>query len=52
LRSQITTLLEENKILRQRNGADSQTDEINILKQENESLRKQLEKYLSLENTF
>ena len=55
LRSQITTLLEENKVLRQRNGSmtnESQIQEITIIKQENESLRKQLEKYLSLENTF
>ena len=55
LRSQITILLEENKVLRQRNGSmtnESQIQEITIIKQENESLRKQLEKYLSLENTF
>ena len=55
LRGQITILLEENKVLRQKNGSmpnEAQIHEIAILKQENERLRKQLEQYITLENTF
>jgi hypothetical protein len=55
LRGQITVLLEENRTLRQKNGSmqnESQIHEISFLKQENERLRKQLEQYLTLQNTF
>ena len=55
LKSQITVLLEENRVLRQKNGSmpsESQIHEITILKQENERLIKQLEQYINLENTF
>ena len=55
LRGQISILLEENKILREKNGSNPseiQIHEISILKQENEKLRRELEKYLTLETTF
>ena len=55
LRGQITVLLEENRTLRQKNGSmpnESQLHEISLLRQENERLRKQLEQYLTLQNTF
>ena len=55
LRGQISILLEENKILREKNGSkpsEIQIHEISILKQENEKLRRELEKYLTLETTF
>ena len=55
LRSQITILLEENKVLRQKNGSmpsQAQIHEITILKQENERLKKQLEQYINIETTF
>ena len=55
LRSQITIPLEENKVLRQKNGSmpsQAQIHEITILKQENERLKKQLEQYINIETTF
>ena len=55
LRDQIKILTEENRTLREKNGSnpsESQIHEITILKQENEQLRKQLEQYLNLQNTF
>ena len=55
LRGQISILLEENKILREKNGSNPseiQIHEISILKQENEKLKRELEKYLTLETTF
>ena len=55
LRGQIHVLLEENKVLRQKNGStlnDSQIHEISILKQENESLRSQLNQNIAIQNTF
>ena len=55
LKGQITILLEENKVLRQKNGSmpnEAQIHEIAILKQENERLRKQLEQYITLQSTF
>ena len=55
LRDQIKILTEENRTLREKNGSnpsESQIHEITILRQENEQLRKQLEQYLNLQNTF
>ena len=55
LRNQIQILSEENRTLREKNGSnpsESQIHEITILRQENEQLRKQLEQYLNLQNTF
>ena len=55
LRGQIHMLLEENKVLRQKNGStlnDSQIHEINFLKQENERLRTQLNQNIAIQNTF
>ena len=55
LKGQIHLLLEENKILREKNGSTPnqfQIHEINILKQELERLRQQLEKKMGIENTF
>ena len=55
LRGQIQILLEENKVLRQKNGStlnNSQIHEINILKQENERLRSQLNQNIAIQNTF
>ena len=55
LRNQIQILSEENRSLREKNGAkpsETQIHEITILRQENEQLRKQLEQYLNLQNTF
>ncbi len=55
LRNQIQILSEENRTLREKNGAkpsESQIHEITILRQENEQLKKQLEQYLNLQNTF
>ena len=55
LKGQVHLLLEENKILREKNGSfpnGAQIHEISFLKQEIDRLRKQLEQKLGIENTF
>ena len=55
LKAQIQILLEENKTLRENNGTrlnENQIHEINFLKEENEKLKKELEKYIALQSTF
>ena len=55
LKGQIHILLEENKILKEKNGSmpnQVQIHEINILKEENERIRKQLDETLGVKNTF
>ena len=55
LKGQIHILLEENRILRKKSGSmpnEAQIHEIKILKQENETLRRQLDKYIVEQNTF
>jgi len=50
LRNQIEILSNENKVLREKNGAkpkEEQIQEIKILRQENEQLKKQIEEYLN-----
>ena len=55
LRGQVSVLLEENRALRQKNNINPneiQINEIRILKQENERLRKQLEQNMGIQTTF
>ena len=50
IRNQIEILSNENKVLREKNGAkptEDQIHEITILRQENEQLKKQIEEYLN-----
>ena len=55
LKGKIHILLEENKVLREKNDYrpnEKQIHEISILKEENEKLKKKLEQYISVQNTF
>ena len=55
LKRQIQMILEDNRVLRAKsssNPSQVQTHEITTLKQENERLKKQLEKYIATESTF
>ena len=55
LKGKIHILLEENKILREKNDYrpnEKQIHEISILKEENEKLKKKLEQYIAVQNTF